>query len=133
MVRVVREKVRIWGSVHLLPVCVYKAPTSATRLIAILCFAGQFSMQWQCKQEVALKHRRSSSLGTGKPQQYGALARRENVQLLRHMTLFVGVSSRISRKKITKIDKETYQRASSGFSEWYYDLFKLIWKYYILR
>ena len=43
------------SSVQLLPVCVYMAPTSATWLIAILCFAGQLSMQWQCKQAVALK------------------------------------------------------------------------------
>ena len=31
------------------------APTSAMWLIAILCFADLLSMQWQCKQAVALK------------------------------------------------------------------------------
>ena len=35
-----------------LPVCVY---LNYTWLIVILCFAGQLSMQWQCKQGVALK------------------------------------------------------------------------------
>ena len=60
MVRVVVEQVRILGicSMHSgvvvrnLPVCVYIAPTSTTRLIAILCFAG---LQGQCKQAAALK------------------------------------------------------------------------------
>ena len=32
--------------VQLLPVSVYKAPTSATSLIDILCFPDQLSMQW---------------------------------------------------------------------------------------
>ena len=36
-------------------VCVYMAPTSVAWLISILCFAGQLSMQLQCKQAVALK------------------------------------------------------------------------------
>ena len=44
-----------WGSsVQLVPLCVYKAPTSGTRLIAILCFAGQLS-NGMCKQAMALK------------------------------------------------------------------------------
>ena len=42
----------LWGSgVQLVPLCVYKAPTSGT---AILCFAGQLS-NGMCKQAVALK------------------------------------------------------------------------------
>ena len=44
------------SSVQLLHICIYKAPTSAIWLIAILCFAGQLSMQWQHKQAVALKY-----------------------------------------------------------------------------
>ena len=44
--RFTRIKEAQWcSSVQLLPVCVYMEPTSATRLIAILCLAGQLSMQ----------------------------------------------------------------------------------------
>ena len=43
------------SSVQLLPVCVYKAPTSAAWLITILCFAGRLSSEEAGEQAVALK------------------------------------------------------------------------------
>ena len=54
----------------------------------------------------------SNSFDSGKANYMARFARHEIFQLLHHITSFMGMSLCTTLKKITRIDKETYQRTA---------------------